>query len=112
MQLPPFLLDRWLDEHRDAPYNLAVALLDRFFEEQAGTFAWVRPAGGFTGFPSLRDGTVARPFCERAALRGVLLAPGDCFGAPAHIRVGFGACEHGFAHALEILADLSRALVG
>ena len=87
-----------------------LALLDRFFEEQAGTFAWARPSGGFTGFPSLRDGTVARPFCERAALRGVLLAPGDCFGAPAHIRVGFGACEHGFAQALEILTDLFRPM--
>ena len=86
-----------------------LALLDRFFEGLADTFAWVRPAGGFTGFPTLRDGTVARPFCERAALRGVLLAPGDCFGAPSHIRVGFGACEHGFARALEILTDLARA---
>ena len=93
--------------HAVADANLA--LLDRFFEDRADTFAWARPTGGFTGFPSLRDGTVARPFCERAALRGVLLAPGDCFGAPSHIRVGFGACEHGFVRALEILADLSRA---
>ena len=73
-------------------------LLHRFFEDRADTFAWARPAGGFTGFPSLRDGTVARPFCERAALRGAagagrllrraLAHPGGVRGLRAWVRPG------------------------
>jgi aspartate/methionine/tyrosine aminotransferase len=29
--------------------------------------------------------------CLELAGKGVLLAPGDCFGAPEHVRIGFGA---------------------
>ncbi len=83
-----------------------LALLDRFFEEQKDVLAWVRPEGGLTGFPNLVSGEDARRMCKAAAGRGVLLAPGDCFGYPPHFRLGFGACDDGFPQALEVLNDI------
>jgi aspartate/methionine/tyrosine aminotransferase len=84
--------------------------LDRFFTDHRDRLEWVRPRGGFTAFPRIADGRDARPFCEQAAQYGVLLAPGDCFGVPAHFRLGFGACRAGFDKALEILWDTLRSL--
>ena len=82
--------------------NLGV--LDAFIEEHADDLAWVRPAGGMTAFPWLRSAADARPLCIDAAAAGVLVAPGDCFGMPAHLRLGFGATDDGFAEAMARLA--------
>lgn len=81
-----------------------LALLDGFFEEHARLFDWVRPQGGMTAFPWMKSGEDSRPFCTEAAEQGVLLAPGDCFGMPAHFRVGFGASGEKFPRALERLS--------
>lgn len=70
-----------------------LALLDDFFAAHADTLAWVRPPGGPTAFPWLRDSDNARPFCRSMAEQGVLLAPGDCFDRPEHFRLGFGVIE-------------------
>lgn len=87
-------------------------LLDGFFAEHSERLGWVRPAGGMTAFPWLREGGDARPFCRSLAERGVLLAPGDCFGAPSHFRLGFGVAERGFAEGLGRIGDLLRAGAG
>ena len=67
-------------------------LVDRFFEEWAGRFEWVRPRAGGVGFPRLRDGGDADAFA--AALReeeGVLVLPGSVFDHDGgHFRLGFG----------------------
>lgn len=78
-------------------------LLTGFMAEHADRFAWVPPRGGMTAFPWLRSGESARPYCEEAAGRGVLLAPGDCFGEPSHFRLGFGAAGDRFAEGLDAL---------
>jgi aspartate/methionine/tyrosine aminotransferase len=88
--------------------NLLV--LDRFFHEHREVLGWVRPQGGMTAFPWLVSGENARPFCEAAAEKGVLLAPGDCFGQPAHFRIGFGACSEGYEEAVEILSGRLAAV--
>ena len=85
-----------------------LALLDTVMA-QTGVLRWVRPAGGMTAFPWLADGSDGREFCRRMAQHGVLLAPGDCFGMPAHIRLGFAASGDKFAGALE---RLDSALAG
>ncbi|MGH9941262.1 MAG: aminotransferase class I/II-fold pyridoxal phosphate-dependent enzyme [Pyrinomonadaceae bacterium] len=84
-------------------------LLDRFFAEHADHLGWVRPSGGMTAFPWLRDGSDAREFCSSMAERGVLLLPGDCFGMPEHFRLGFGVAEEGFVTGLERIADFLQA---
>jgi aspartate/methionine/tyrosine aminotransferase len=80
-------------------------LLERFFSEQSDVLGWVRPRGGMTVFPWLKSGADARAFSQALAERGVLVAPGDCFNAPEHFRLGFGARDVGFANALEIFSD-------
>jgi aspartate/methionine/tyrosine aminotransferase len=60
-------------------------------------------------FPWLLDGSNARELCVALAQSGVLLAPGDCFDAPAHFRLGFGAQSEGFQQALGIVSDTLRA---
>ena len=76
-----------------ASANLGV--LDRLMADVADVLAWVRPQGGTTAFPWFVDGRDSRPFCERLAEAGVLIAPGDCFGAPDHIRISIGAQSSG-----------------
>ncbi|HEV2388090.1 MAG TPA: aminotransferase class I/II-fold pyridoxal phosphate-dependent enzyme [Candidatus Acidoferrales bacterium] len=85
-----------------------LALCDKFFAEFPDVVAWVRPRGGMVAFPSLAVGGDTRPFCEAAAARGVLLAPGDCFGMPAHFRIGYGASGSRFAKGIERLAEFIR----
>ncbi len=89
-----------------AQNNLAV--LDQFFRDHNGLFHWVPPRGGMTGFPSLADGAVARNFCSNLAKRGVLIAPGDCFGMPSHFRIGFGTSGNRFPEAIARLAEFLR----
>ncbi len=89
--------------------NLGV--LDRLFKEHGEILRWVRPEGGMTAFPWLVDGHDARPFCEAAASKGVLLAPGDCFGFPSHFRLGFAACTEGYEEAVEIVAGALTARI-
>ncbi len=86
--------------------NANLALLDRFFEDQASTLSWIRPEGGMTAFPWLHSGEDSRLFCIEAARNGVLLDPGDCFDAPSHFRLGFGAVYERFAVALGRLSDV------
>lgn len=98
--------------HSDAIYQRVrqvtqtnLALLDSLFNEHANTFGWVRPQGGMTAFPWLLDGSNARDFCRKLAAQGVLLAPGDCFGMPPHLRIGFGTSGDRFPLAVERLAE-------
>ena len=76
-------------------------LLERFMAEHHDILGWIRPRGGMTAFPWLLSGENARSFCEGAADHGVLLAPGDCFDAPSHFRLGFAAAGDRFAIALD-----------
>ncbi len=78
--------------------------------EHGDRLSWIRPTGSFTAFPRLVAHDDSRPFCERAAELGVLLAPGDCFGFPQHFRLGFGACDEGFDEALAILSEVLKEL--
>jgi len=87
-----------------------LGILDRFFREHREILGWVPPEGGMTAFPWLVSGENARPFCEAAAAKGVLLAPGDCFGFPSHFRLGFGACAEGYEKAVEILSGTVAAV--
>ncbi len=69
-----------------------------------GRFVWSPPAGGTTAFPRFTDRPTSRPFCDRLAEAGVLLAPGDCFGHPTHVRIGYAQQERDFEPALAIIA--------
>jgi aspartate/methionine/tyrosine aminotransferase len=87
-----------------------IAMLDRLVSESGGRLDWVRPEGGTTAFPWLVDGRDSRPFCQSLAAQGILLAPGDCFGHPAHMRLGFAQQAEGFDVAVGRIAEALAAL--
>jgi aspartate/methionine/tyrosine aminotransferase len=89
---------------RIAAQNLS--LLAKFFANERGVFRYTPPSGGMTAFPSALDGSETRPLCVEALRQGLLLAPGDCFGAPEHFRIGFAASGERFAAGLERLAEV------
>ena len=70
---------------------------------------WIAPQGGMTAFPWLVSGEDARPFCRAAAEKGILLAPGDCFDAPSHFRLGFAAAGDEFAVALDRFGEFVKS---
>jgi aspartate/methionine/tyrosine aminotransferase len=76
-------------------------LLERFMADHRDVLGWIPPQGGMTAFPWLLSGENDRPFCQAATARGILLAPGDCFDAPSHFRLGFAAPGHNFSSALD-----------
>jgi len=82
--------------------------LGRFMSEHQGTIGWVPPRGGMTAFPWLVSGENSRAFCKAAAEQGILLAPGDCFDAPAHFRLGFAAITDKFPDALDRLEEFVK----
>lgn len=84
--------------------------LEAFMAEHSETLGWIRPQGGMTAFPWLLSGEDARPFCQAAAERGILLAPGDCFDVPSHFRLGFAAAtEDAFTKALDRLGEFVKS---
>jgi aspartate/methionine/tyrosine aminotransferase len=89
-----------------------LALLDEWSEAHAEQIDWLRPRGSMTAFPRLRGAGDARSFCIAAAERGVLLAPGDCFAAPQHFRIGFGLKMPRYHEALDVLSGVLRSSRG
>jgi aspartate/methionine/tyrosine aminotransferase len=83
-------------------------LLERFMAEHRDVLGWIQPARRHDAFPWLVSGESARPFCQAAAERGILLAPGDCFDAPSHFRLGFAAAGDNFSNALDRFGTFVR----
>jgi aspartate/methionine/tyrosine aminotransferase len=76
-------------------------LVERFMADHRDALGWIPPQGGMTAFPWLVTGENARAFCQAATEKGILLAPGDCFGEPSHFRLGFAAAGGDFSKALD-----------
>jgi aspartate/methionine/tyrosine aminotransferase len=83
--------------------------LDRFMAAHRDLLGWIRPQGGMTCFPWLVSGEDARPFCQAATERGILFAPGDCFDAPSHFRLGFAASGDNFGSALDRMEEFVKS---
>jgi len=83
--------------------------LSDFIARVSDVLAWAKPSGGTVCFPWFRDGRDSRPFCEALAAKGVLVAPGDCFGMADHMRVGFALLQPAkFQQALAIFEQALR----
>jgi aspartate/methionine/tyrosine aminotransferase len=83
-------------------------LLKSFLDRHRDSIGWVEPRGGTVAFPWLLDERDARPICQSLAREGVLIAPGDCFDAPEHFRLGLGAQESGIQQALDIASSVFK----
>jgi aspartate/methionine/tyrosine aminotransferase len=82
--------------------------LSVFMSEHRETLGWIPPRGGVTAFPWLVSGENSRAFCQAAADQGILLAPGDCWDAPSHFRLGFAAMSDKFPKALDRLREFVK----
>lgn len=81
------LFGEWIERHRDVA-------------------AWVPPRGGVSGWVRLTGIADARALCRKLFdERGVLLSPGDCFGAPSYVRLGFGCPEATLRKGLAVLSE-------
>lgn len=68
------------------------------------------PSAGVVVFPALCpvEDTVA--FCHRLMTEyGVLLVPGECFGFPGYVRLGFGGLEEDLRRGLDVLSEAMGA---
>src|SRR5207244_6555187 len=97
-------------QHRQAIYARArtvslanLELMESAWSSRTDRIAWTKPRGGFTVFPMLPAERDTRPLCERLGARGILVVPGDCFGMPSHIRIGFGTQRERSAEAFDAL---------
>ena len=82
--------------------------LSAFIADHRETIGWIPPRGGMTAFPWLVTGENSRSFCQAAAEQGILLAPGDCWDAPSHFRLGFAATSDRFPEALDRLGEFVK----
>jgi aspartate/methionine/tyrosine aminotransferase len=110
------LLAETATRHRETIFERArsvstpnLALLDEWAAANEEHIEWLRPQGSMTAFPRVRGVRDARPFCVAAARRGVLVAVGEAFGAPAHFRIGFGLAMPRYAEALDVLSEVLRS---
>jgi aspartate/methionine/tyrosine aminotransferase len=76
--------------------------------EHRDVLGWIPPQGGMTAFPWLVSVEDARSFCQAATEHGILLAPGDCFDAPSHFRLGFAAAGADFSKALDRFGEFVK----
>jgi aspartate/methionine/tyrosine aminotransferase len=83
--------------------------LAAFMSEHRETLGWIPPQGGVTAFPWLVSGENSRAFCQAAAEQGILLAPGDCWDAPSHFRLGFAVMTDKFPDALDRLGEFVKS---
>jgi aspartate/methionine/tyrosine aminotransferase len=97
-------------QHRGAIYERArdmsvtnLQLIESMWSFRNDPICWVKPRGGFTLFPWFHAERDTRVLCERLGAAGILAVPGDCFGMPSHVRVGFGAPPDEFAPGFERL---------
>jgi len=80
--------------------------LRAWIESQEGRVRWVPPAGGASCFPRLERVADVDALCRRLATEHrVLLVPGSCFGAPRHVRLGFGGAPESLAQGLSCLNE-------
>lgn len=81
-----------------------LSALEEFVESFRSRLDWVKPAGGTLAFPWLTDGSDSTSLCTAWAKVGVLTAPGNAYGMPAHIRIGFGFADpRDFIKALDLM---------
>ncbi|HEX7240647.1 MAG TPA: aminotransferase class I/II-fold pyridoxal phosphate-dependent enzyme, partial [Longimicrobiaceae bacterium] len=86
------------------------AVLAEWMEEHADFVEWVPPAGGVTAFPRFTSVPDVEAFCHRLAREHrVLLVPGNCFGSPGHVRLGFGRSTEALREGLARLSLLLHA---
>jgi capreomycidine synthase len=93
---------------RQAKTNMEI--VRRWAEEHQDMIEWVPPQGGVSTFPRLTGVPDVDVFCHRLGEeQRVLLVPGSCFGAPQHVRLGFGGGTAALEEGLRRFSTMLRA---
>jgi len=89
-------------------------LVGEWMEAHREWVRWVPPAGGVSAFPFFPGVPDTEAFCRTLAdEQGVLLVPGECFGAPGFARLGFGRATETVREGLgRLSAGLRRHVEG
>ncbi|MEV6868610.1 capreomycidine synthase [Streptosporangium subroseum] len=94
--------------HQQARTNREI--LRRWARANEGLVSLALPTGGVAAFPRLEGVSDVDAFCDRLFKeQGVLVIPGSCFGAPQHIRLGFGGQADQLVEGLDRLATALTA---
>ncbi|SGZ56576.1 CIC11C00000001901 [Sungouiella intermedia] len=80
-----------------------LAHIDKFIEASKGLAQWVRPRGGSTCFIRINGVDTMELAEDLAENHATLVVPGEVFGKPGSIRIGFGNSEEGVKLGLEVL---------
>lgn len=82
------------------------AIVTAWLDEHCARVSATRPQAGVVVFPLLTGCPDTVDLCHRLLrTRGVLLVPGDCFGLPGHVRLGFGGDTDRLRLGLAALAE-------
>lgn len=66
-------------------------ILTKWVEEHEDFVDWTRPQGGVSSFIKFKNMANTDIFCSQLASKyNVFLLPGQCFGHPSYVRLGFG----------------------
>ncbi|OBA22450.1 PLP-dependent transferase [Metschnikowia bicuspidata var. bicuspidata NRRL YB-4993] len=91
--------------HKICQTNLAV--LQKFVDEHSDKVSWVRPRGGSTCFLQLHIKATSMEFAEKLIEKhGTLVVPGEVFGMPGWLRLGFGNSTHDISEGLRCFGEL------
>jgi capreomycidine synthase len=83
--------------------------LAAWVSQREDLIAWRAPGGGVCCFPRLPGVGDTERFClDLLDATGVLLVPGEAFGSPGHVRLGFGGPSDIFAEGLEHFGSALR----
>lgn len=80
-----------------------LAHIDKFIVDSNGVALWVRPRGGSTCFIRIIGVDTMKLAVDLAENYGTLVVPGEVFGKPGWLRVGFGNSEASVKAGLEVL---------
>ena len=82
------------------------ALMKNFMASESDRLSWVEPAAGVTCFPRLETGETGDDLAERLwREHDTAITPGSFFGAPEHVRIGFGGSSEYLSLGLEKISD-------
>lgn len=82
------------------------AIVSEWMTTEQENISWIPTRGGVSSFPHFNNIEDVDAFCLRLIHeKGVLLAPGSCFGHPKHARLGFGASTETLQTGLQHLSD-------
>lgn len=80
-----------------------LAHIDKFIADSNGIAEWVRPRGGSTCFIRINGVNTMKLAEDLADNHRTLVVPGEVFGKPGWLRVGFGNSEAEVKAGLEVL---------